>query len=214
MTRRTVVDTILSAAVSLAETASDFAVLNAEEHNFSTVANKGVTFLNPDDNKTYLLSGPMDYIVTGLNSRLIAPKLAVVKQQPNFMQLLPSQIHTAIQGTNHTVCPIEAKATISGVKHPQALRQVLGEASVLCKARYKNVPTPLPFSLSDGENWTFGILSAKEIYTADLTWGDADGKDILKAIVIWTCSQPQLIWAAMQNALNPATSTLYGMAIL
>ncbi|KAJ7511328.1 hypothetical protein B0H11DRAFT_1899798 [Mycena galericulata] len=207
MTRRTVVDTILSAAVSLAQTAWDFAILNAEEHNFSTVSNKGVTFTV--NNQDYLLSGPIDYVVTGLNSKLVAQNLVLFKL-PN-VQLLPSQVQGAIKGTGHTICPIEAKVSISGNKRYQALLQVIGESLVLCKARYKNLTSPLPFILSDGENWIFGILSNKEIFIADLTWGTGhDEKDILRALVIWTCSQPQKIWTEMGNALTPATRPLYG----
>ncbi|KAJ7718570.1 hypothetical protein DFH07DRAFT_1011695 [Mycena maculata] len=199
MTRRTAVDTILSAAVSLAETQWDFAVLNAEEHNFSTVPNKGVTFYKPDTNKTYLLSGPIDYIVTGLNSKVIAQNLANVRQPTVALTL--AQVKTAIQGTNNTVCPIEAKADITGTMKAATFRQVVGESLVVGQARYGDLGTPLPFILSDGVNWRFGIRSKDRIFSTTLVWGDND-KDILRALVIWSCSQGQKIWDVMVDSLH------------
>ncbi|KAJ6542971.1 hypothetical protein B0H19DRAFT_1268162 [Mycena capillaripes] len=197
MTRRSVVDAILSAAVSLAETAWDFAVLNAEEYNYSTQQNTnlGVTFVNPVDKKTYILSGPIDYVVIGLNSTVVAQRIRDKRIQP---YLVPSEVYAAIQGSDHRVCPIEAKASISivGGKRGPALRQVIGESLVV--ARYKDRLIPFPFILSDGLTWNFGILLGKEVYTVDLLWDSDHVKDILRAIVIWTCSDPQLIWNAMK----------------
>ncbi|KAJ7712937.1 hypothetical protein B0H16DRAFT_1811654 [Mycena metata] len=209
MTRRTVVDAVLSAAVALAETAWDFLVLNGEEINLSTKPNKGVTFVVED--KTCLLCGPIDYVVTGLNSKLVVRNLL---EQHGAEDPLPSHLQAAIQGTNHTVCPIEAKVSIVTISsnYHQTLRQVIGESLVLCKARYGNLTTPFPFVLCDGDSWFFGILLGETIFMVGLTWGGADHDelDILRALVIWTCSQPQQIWNAMWHAYTPTTSALYG----
>ncbi|KAJ7032649.1 hypothetical protein C8F04DRAFT_1184841 [Mycena alexandri] len=206
MTRRTAVDTILSAAVSLAETQWDFAVLNAEEHNFSTVRNNGVTFFNPEDDKTYLLTGPIDYIVTGLDSKVFAQKLA--NARPPTVALTSAHVQTAIQGTNNTVCPIEAKASITGTMKAATFRQVVGESLVVCQARYHNLVTPLPFILSDGVNWKFGIRSKNRIFSTTLVWG-TDDEAILAALVIWTCSQGQKIWDVMVQSLTLPSNVLY-----
>ncbi|KAJ7723880.1 hypothetical protein B0H16DRAFT_1472630 [Mycena metata] len=208
MTRRTVVDIVLSAAISLAETAWDFAILTAEEHNFSTAVNKGVTF--DFNNQPYYLSGPIDYVVTGLDSKCIAEKLLPAK---NAGLLGPIALQNAIEGTNHTICPIEAKAGIISTTTSlnTALLQVIGESLVCGQAHYKSLESPVPFILSDGRSWYFGIRSKKTIYIVGLTWGGAghDEKDILRAIVIWTCSQPKLIWEAMMRPALFAPGPLY-----
>ncbi|KAJ7720521.1 hypothetical protein B0H16DRAFT_1738780 [Mycena metata] len=189
MTRRTVVDTILSAAASLAETAWDFAVLNAEEHNFSTQSNLGLTFVDANNNKTYLLSGPIDYVLIGLDSSVVGHNLrqdpTVVipqnrRQDPTAVPdyVTPNHIYAAIRGT-HRVCPIEVKTSTSADR-AQSLRQVIGESLVVSKARYRDNPSPLPFVLSDGQNWIFGIRRDNKVYTVYLLWESQDAKDILK----------------------------------
>ncbi|KAJ8508814.1 hypothetical protein ONZ45_g8949 [Pleurotus djamor] len=201
MTRRSLVDEVVTLAIKVANDSLHHLVLFAEEHEYDSkvgTAAHGVSFRR--QNRDYILTGPIDYVTVSLDNQVAQANLTNATLAGQQLQVQ----HLA--AARRATCPIEVKVEAKAIAKSTGLFnagvcQAFAQAVVVGRANAYG--QHYPFILTDGNVWIFSVFhnaqNNSNWYYTWMTW-DLDATKlemIVKMLVTWMCVPTTQIYTAL-----------------